>query len=117
MAKKNDNDHNSHLFCMTDFSSPQDQLEEFLRLPENAFCADCNSENPSWVSVNNCVFICTQCSGIHRSLGVEYSFVQSVKLDEWNLETIYSIKQGGGTATINETILEFSVPSDIYKVI
>lgn len=32
-------------------------------------------ENPDWVSLNLCVLICIECSGIHRSLGVHLSKV------------------------------------------
>ena len=49
---------------------------------DNAFfSADCDGLDASWASINNGVLICSRCAGIHRSLGVEYSFVQSVKLD------------------------------------
>lgn len=44
-------------------------------------CADCLSANPEWCSINLAVLICTNCSGIHRSLGSHVSKVRSLLLD------------------------------------
>ena len=40
------------------------------------FCTD-----PDWVAINLGLLCCINCSGIHRSLGVGFSKVRSVKLD------------------------------------
>jgi hypothetical protein len=41
-------------------------LDEFIAREGNQQCADCDSKQPSWASVNNGVLICTACSGVHR---------------------------------------------------
>ena len=41
--------------------------------------------------------ICLECSGKHRGLGVNYSFVRSVELDDWTDEQIASLENGGNT--------------------
>lgn len=70
-------------------------LEALLKLPENRECADCRSRAPRWASVNLGIFICLQCSGIHRSLGVHISKVRSATLDTWLPEQVAFIQSMG----------------------
>ncbi|CAA2935320.1 probable ADP-ribosylation factor GTPase-activating AGD15 [Olea europaea subsp. europaea] len=63
-------------------------LEGLSKLPENRECADCQSKAPRWASINLGIFICLQCSGIHRSLGVHISKVRSTTLDTWLPEQV-----------------------------
>ncbi len=45
--------------------------EQLHGVDGNSTCADCGSVEPSWCTMNNGGLICTQCSGVHRLLGVE----------------------------------------------
>ncbi|EDQ89548.1 uncharacterized protein MONBRDRAFT_37009 [Monosiga brevicollis MX1] len=58
-------------------------LHEYKHAPGNQTCADCGVADTSWASTTLGIFICVDCSGIHRSLGVQISKVKSLKLDQW----------------------------------
>ena len=51
-------------------------LNEFVKNYGNKFCSDCHNEDPKWASIQHGILMCTKCAGVHRSIGVEYSFVQ-----------------------------------------
>ncbi|XP_075503732.1 putative ADP-ribosylation factor GTPase-activating protein AGD15 isoform X3 [Primulina tabacum] len=76
-------------------------LEGLLRLPENRQCADCLSKAPRWASINLGIFICMQCSGIHRSLGVHISKVRSTTLDTWLPEQVVFMQMIGNEKSNN----------------
>ena len=70
-------------------------IPEILSLPGNSNCCDCNSEKPKWTSLNNGVFLCLKCAGIHRSLGVDISVIRSLQIDSWTDKQILYISKGG----------------------
>jgi len=72
-----------------------------MKDPRNKKCADCGNYPATWTSCNIGIFLCFRCSGIHRGLGVQISFVKSATLDDWNHKLLSRFKEQGGNHMIN----------------
>mmetsp|Transcript_11800 Transcript_11800/g.23848 ORF Transcript_11800/g.23848 Transcript_11800/m.23848 type:complete len:502 (-) Transcript_11800:115-1620(-) len=92
---------------------PKERMKALLQRAQNKICADCSAHKPTWGSTNLGVFICTQCAGVHRSLGVHISAMLSTKLDDWTEEQL-DIMDAIGNTRANERY-EFHVPDEFPK--
>jgi hypothetical protein len=65
------------------------------KIDGNHRCIDCGDHDPQWAAVSYGALLCLQCSGHHRSLGVHVSLVRSITMDEWSLEQVLAMLEGG----------------------
>ncbi|PAV62480.1 hypothetical protein WR25_08593 [Diploscapter pachys] len=87
-------------------------LEQIRRVPGNDRCADCGNEQPKWVSINLGVVLCIECSGVHRSLGVQISKVRSLTMDSIDAE-LRDVLLALGNRQVNAIYLAYLPDKDV----
>lgn len=90
------------------------KLSNIMQSNGNNVCADCGAEDPIWASINWGVFICIECSGVHRQMGTHISKVRSVTMDKWDADVL-EFMESNGNAKVNAE-LEDSITSNFTKI-
>jgi Arf-GAP/coiled-coil/ANK repeat/PH domain-containing protein len=91
--------------------SSKDNLIE--RLIASTKCTDCDADSPTWCSINWLCLICIDCSGVHRSLGVQISKIRSLRLDNMEpelTELIDTMKQEKINKVLEELAKSYDKP-------
>lgn len=88
-----------HISNKVIYSDPE--IEKIISIEGNNRCIDCGSDDPQWASLNNSVFVCINCAGIHRGLGNEISDIRSLVMDNWNDKQLKQLFLGGNTRFVS----------------
>ncbi|KAL5342876.1 hypothetical protein BJX70DRAFT_238626 [Aspergillus crustosus] len=71
------------------------KLLQYSRVNGNERCCDCGAPSPQWASPKFGTFICLNCAGTHRGLGVHISFVRSITMDAFKNSETQRMELGG----------------------
>lgn len=69
------------------YQSPQDEqtfTQILARDPDSRTCFECGYDNAPWCIATHGIFVCLDCSGRFRGLGVHLCFVRSSTMDAWH---------------------------------
>ena len=91
---------------MENYSHPD--IPDILNQEGNSLCVDCGAEKPKWASMNNGVFLCLKCAGIHRGFGMSVSLIRSLQIDSWTERQLLYLTKGGNK-NFKNNLSEFNI--------
>ncbi|KAM4751375.1 arf-GAP with dual PH domain-containing protein 1-like isoform 2-T2 [Anableps anableps] len=87
-------------------------LLDLVQQPGNNRCADCAAPEPDWASYTLGVFVCLNCTGMHRNLST-VSKMKSIRLDYWEDSLVQFMQERGNSAA--RAFFEKCVPAFYYR--
>ena len=89
-------------------------LQYFVNLDcENKICFDCGGPFPTYVSINNGVFICSNCAKNHEKLGYNISYIHKIS-SPWD-PYLLSYATRGGNSRFKRLCLQYEVPCQSFN--
>ena len=86
-------------------------ISDIINTQNNNVCFDCGFPKPKWASINNGIFLCLKCAGIHRNFGVRFSIIRSIQLESWDDKQIQFLKLGGNL-NFKHFLIEYNINSN-----
>ena len=89
-------------------------LQYFVNLDcENKICFDCGGPFPTYVSINNGVFICSNCAKNHEKLEYNISYIHKIS-SPWD-PYLLSYATRGGNSRFKRLCLQYEVPCQSFN--
>jgi len=79
--------------------------------PANELCCDGGPGEAEWASVSHGIYLSIAAAGVHRSMGVRTSFVQSTVMDAWKPIHLRMMELGGNRR-FSDFLRQHGVPED-----
>lgn len=92
---------------LEDYSSISISNRLFSKDYENKCCVECKSPMPSYVSINNSIFLCNNCGERHKKLGYNISYIRKLTSD-WD-PYLYSFLERGGNSRFIRLSLKYNL--------
>ena len=104
-------------YNLNDGNSYIKKIEEKLKDQLNNYCVECGEENPEYISINNGIFICRECSQIHLKFPKNISKIRKNNIKALTLNEIQYLLCGGNRSLLNFICNEYpklaELPSNI----
>ena len=90
------------------------QLEKLSNEEDNKKCFDCENEPARWISLNNGIYLCHECSEEHKNFEIGTNIIKSISLEQWNKNQL-KIMKIGGNKRLKLFLENYNVPKNIGK--
>ena len=84
-----------------------EKIKEILTEEMNKECFDCGSFNPKYISLNNGIFLCNECTKIHNQFTLDISLIKNNNLFLLSNKEILYLYYGGNSRLNNFVNYEF----------